>query len=91
MFTSREHACVNQTLRAVRDCRFRAIFSDTRQPLRLAEAGGRDSEQVWAEEWSRRENNLSPLYGPDGSEGQLIVKSEPFRFPDRLEIFGKGQ
>ncbi len=41
-----ELAGVNQTLRAARDCRFRAIFSNTGQPLRLAGAGGRDPEQV---------------------------------------------
>ena len=41
-----EFAGVDQTLRVARDCRFKAIFSDTSQPLRLAGAGGRDPEQA---------------------------------------------
>ncbi len=44
-----ELACVDQTLRAARDGRLRAIFSDSGQPLRLARAGGCDPEQAWAE------------------------------------------
>src|SRR5262249_11416962 len=81
---------VDQTLRARRDCRFRTIFSDICQPLRLARAGGRDSEQV-SVEFSRRKNNLSPLGGPNWFKGHLTVRSDPLGFPDRLEIFGKSQ
>ncbi len=86
-----ELAGVDQTLRAGRDDRLRAIFSNTGQPLRLAGAGGCDSEQVGLRNAPEEKMISSPVQGPDGSEGQLILKSEPFRFPDRLEILGKGQ
>src|SRR5437870_2570494 len=76
----------------MRNRRIRAIFSVPCQPLWPASAGGGHSPQV-ASAVGRTggKDNLPPIQCPDGTKGLSMVGREPFRFPYRLEVLGKGK